>query len=252
MTTFRSQLHGAIHSALESRADCLALAEAGSTAFGRVDQLSDLDFAAIVDDGATGAVADCIASTIESLAKVERAYELPQPTWHGAWQTFYRIEGHPYTMVDFCIIEKSKEWTLTETERHGEPVILFDKVGAIKTTHLDPIANNDQIKAKIAKLEPMVNMFHDFVDKEVERGRLIDAVHFYIRMVHYPTIDALRMKYDPARHDFSARYLSFDLPENVAKEVETFFFIKDAADLLRKKKRAVELFNHSIASIVEN
>lgn len=251
MNPIRTSLRDAIHEQLENNTDCLALAETGSASFGRVDNLSDLDFEAIVKDSKTESVVNCVQSAIESVAKVERKYELPQPTWHGAWQAFYRIKNHPLTMVDICIIEQSNKWTLTEIERHGEPVVLFDKVGAIKPTHIKMVEIDDQIKTKIARIEPMFNMFNEFVDKEVERARLTDAMHFYIRMVLYPTIDVLRMKYDPARHDFSARYLSFDLPENVAKEVESFFFIQDSADLLKKKKRAVELFNHTIASILK-
>ena len=42
-------------------------------------------------------------------------------------------------------------------------------------------------------------MFHDFVDKELDRGNLLDAMHQYIRMVLNPTVDALRAKHDPAR-----------------------------------------------------
>lgn len=249
MDNLRLRLREAIAKKLEPLAECLALAEGGSAAFGRADDLSDLDLEAIVEDGATVAVAARIGEAIESVAKIERAFELPQPTWHGAWQTFYQIQDHPLTLIDLCIIEKSQQWTLTEVERHGEPIVLFDKAGAIRQTHVDLGAINDQIKAKIAKLEPMVNMFHGFVDKEIERGRLIDAMHFYIRMILNPTVDVLRMKHDPTRHDFSGRYLYFDLPAETAKELESLFLVKDADDLRTKKARAVALFNESIGCI---
>lgn len=224
----------------------MALAEGGSAAFGRDDALSDVDLGAFVEDGTTNLVAEKIRDAILSVAAIEREYELPQPTWHGAWQTFYRIADHPYMMVDFCVSEMSKGWDLTEVERHGVPVVLFDKGDFIKTTNIDKEKIRDEIVAKSAKAEVMVNMFHDFVDKELDRGNLLDAMHFYIRMVLNPTVDALRAKHDSSRHDFGARYLYYDLPEDTVHELEGLFCIKGPDDLRQKKARAVELFNESL------
>jgi len=223
--------------------ECLALAEGGSAAFGRDDELSDVDLGAFVGDDTTDKVAEKVREAILSVAEIEREWELPQPTWHGAWQTFYAIKGHKYMMVDICISEKSVGWDLTEVERHGEPIVYFDKGDYIKVTNIDPKKTEDEIAKRKQKTEVMVNMFHCFVDKELDRGNLIDAMHFYQGMVLKPLIDTLRAKHDPHRHDFGSRYLYHDLPEYLAKEVEDLMFIKDADDLRNKKARAVKLFN---------
>ena len=226
--------------------ECLALAEGGSAAFGRDDDLSDVDLGAFVKDGTTSHVAERVKEAILSVAEIEREWELPQPTWHGAWQAFYVVKGHKYMMVDICVSEETQGWDLTEVERHGRPVVLFDKGSHIKVTNIDPKQTEEEIAKRRAKAEPMVNLFHSFVDKELDRGNLIDAMHFYQRMVLFPLVDVLRAKYDPHRYDFGGRYLYHDLPKDVVKELESLYFVKDSADLRRKKARAVEMFNEVV------
>jgi hypothetical protein len=227
----------------------LAAFEGGSAAFGRDDEYSDLDLQVVAAKGEAAEVIVAIEMVVENRFVLNQRFELPQPTWHGAFQCFYSFKAEPYMLLDLVVIEHGVNWTLTEEERHGIPVILFDKGGYIVTTAVDREKIEKEITVKLAKIEPMVAMFSSFVDKSLDRGLGIEAMHFYQRMVQTPLIDVLRMKYDPTRHDFSARYLHVDLPKEIHDQLEGLFFITSFEDLRVKKRAALALFNETLAEL---
>lgn len=234
----RASLRAHLHQAFEPLPWALAAWECGSASFQRADEWSDLDLLICVEDGKTADAVRALEAALGS--EVRLKWQVPEPTWHGSWQAFYRFRGgSPFFMLDVCISERSKPWKLTERERHGEPVVLFDRIGVAVATSIDRAELARTLRAKLEQLSLTLEMFADFPQKELHRGRMIDAIHWYQQMILSRLVTLLRMRHAPERHDYGARYLGFDLPPEDASRLETLYSVRDPAELARKSQDAL-------------
>ncbi|MDF2745052.1 MAG: polymerase beta domain protein region [Actinomycetia bacterium] len=64
---------------------------------------------------------------------------MPMPTWHGHAQRFYRLRDTPETCaVDVVVFERSDpRRCYNQAERHGRPLVLFDRAGVVRPVPLD-------------------------------------------------------------------------------------------------------------------
>ena len=250
MPVGREELGRALAAALEPQAWCDALWEGGSAAFGRADEHSDLDVQAIVADGREEDAFTVVEAALIAIAPIRRSYKLPQPTWHGAHQRFYQLEGLPDSlMVDMCVIARSQEWRFTERELHGEPVVYFDKTGAVKVTNLDPAEHRAEIEKRLVALRGTFEMFQELTLKELARGQDLDALHYYLGMTLRPLTELLRIRYCPMRIIFGARYAQVDLPREVFERLRALYFVADADDLRAKHAAAGAWFAAVLAEV---
>ncbi|EQB88639.1 hypothetical protein J2Z44_004340 [Clostridium punense] len=60
------------------------------------------------------------------------------------------------------------------------------------------------------------------------------------------------MKYSPYRYSFKSRYVYYDLPKEVVKNLEELYFITDVEDLSLKHKEAIRWFNITVAELKAN
>lgn len=223
--TGRDGLIAAIRAALEPLEHVSALFEGGSAAFGRADEYSDIDLVADVTPGEEDSVFAVLEDTLAAL--VRRALPdcaqpflarklVPVPAWHGMHQRFYKLAGvDEWLLLDIALRPADKPELFAETERHGTARVLFDKQGRIKPAPLDSAAQRERIAQRLAEIRENLILFGNFAEKECRRARSLDAVAMYHAMLLRPLVELLRMKHDPARHDYGLRYLDFDLPPDV-------------------------------------
>ena len=238
----RSQVLLALQRGLEAFPYVIALWEAGASAFDRLDEWSDVDLFLVVNDEQVSGIFETVRSILEGLTPIELEWELPQPTWHGHRQCFWRLEGaSPYLLVDLCVLQASADRRFLDRSRHGQARVLFDKcrwteVGS-EESQLDTTLQERRLE-----LSKRMRLFGLFVEKEIKRGRLIDAVALYHTLILRPLVELLRARYDPARFDFGPRYLHRDLPTSVAEKLQPLWFVKDMNDLREKQRRAIDWF----------
>lgn len=241
-TSWRLALRDALTPALMEHASVLAAWEGGSAAFGNEDELSDLDLQLRVVDGATEDVAEAILLWLEENLPVAARFTLPPPTWHGVWQTIYRFEAAPETfMLDLCIIEASQEWRFTDRERHGEPVVIFDRGGMPETTDLDAALQHEKIQAHLERTDAHFETLHPLVKKSIKRGSVGEAFWFYHRILLPEVISAARCLHCPECFDFGGRYLRRDLPQEVAEKLERLMMPGSLEELSDCYQQAVQL-----------
>jgi hypothetical protein len=84
-------------------------------------------------------------------------------------------------------------------------------------------------------------VLHWLVDKELQRGGPIDALHFYQSLLAR-VVELARMRHCPDRFDFGGRYLRRDLPAPVYERLEAPYYVRDLEDLAMKKKALMQLF----------
>lgn len=246
----RTRILDALLGALEPMPAVIAFWEAGSKATGRLDEYSDLDLQLLVEDGAVDAVRQAIEATLLSLAPFQRRHEIPQPAWHGHWQAFYHLQGtDPLLLVDLVIMERKNPNRFLEPEIHGVPTVYFDREGLIKGEPTDAAAFAEKLRKRLPIIEEPMEIFHPFVDKELRRGREVDAFAFYQGFLLNRLVEVLRMKYCPWRFNFGLRYLQFDLPPAAYARVRELVYVASAADLAARKAEALQWLRETLAEV---
>ena len=113
----------ALRSALKPLPYVIAMWEGGSAAWGRADEWSDIDLQILVEDERSTDTFAHVDRALESLSPIDLRFEVPQPTWHGHEQVFYRLrDAGEYRIVDVAVMRRSSHHQLRERERHGNRV----------------------------------------------------------------------------------------------------------------------------------
>lgn len=237
-TVTREQILNAIRTAVEPLPAALSMYEGGSAAFDRLDELSDIDLGIDVEDGAEEAVFEALEARLEALSPIVARWVLPQPTWHGMSQRFYRLQGAgEHLMVDLCLRPLSRAESFSERERHGVPIVYFDKRELVKARPMDRAALRAKLRERLEQLREQLPFTASLPGKELQRGRITDAFHFYVGLNLRPLVEVLRIRYCPFRYDYGMRYLEFDLPATVATKVQELCLAGDREDLAAKHDR---------------
>ncbi len=249
-TLTRKVILQALRKALEPLGYVHAMWEGGAAAFDRVDEWSDIDLQVDAEDACIADVVKAAEQALEALSPVAAKYEVPQPTWHGHKQLFFRLsETSPFLLIDLVVIKHSNPNKFIQPEIHGNPIIHFDKSGVIEFQPLDPAALVDAIRARLVTLRATFELFQVLVLKELNRHHSIEALAFYQGFTLRPLVEALRIKYAPVRYNFQTRYVYYDLPRDVVQELESLFFVADSEALAAKHTRAQAWFYETLRQI---
>jgi hypothetical protein len=246
----RQALINRLAEAFEPRPEALAFWQGGSAAFGRGDEMSDLDLQLLVKDEFVEPARGLLEQTIRRAAPIEASYILPQPTWHGYWQGFYRLQGAgPYMLIDAVIMKESDQSLLTEPEIHGQAVVYFDRSGRVGRERADREKLRTAIGTRLGRARASAEIFHCFVDKELNRGRQLDALALYQSLVLAPLVETLRIIHDPFRFNFGSRYLDFCLSAEEIQELKSLSFVGSAGELIVKKEFALGWLKRNLEAI---
>jgi predicted nucleotidyltransferase len=244
---------GQIRQALEPLDGVKAIWLAGAAAFGRVDRWSDIDLMVVVDDDFVEEAMAQLEAALAELSPVELKYRLPQPTWHGHEQVFYRLsQAGPFLLIDAAIMKLSSQNKFLQPEIHGNPKVLFDKVGAFSFPPFDWEAHLDALQQRTETLAVLFELFEPFPLKELRRGNPIEALAYFHGLPLRFLVELLRIRHSPARHNFAARYIYYDLPASVVQRLESMYFIADPQDLPDRLAEAGEWFREVLAEIAES
>jgi hypothetical protein len=246
----RDSIIQALVGALEPLAYVLALWEGGAVAFGRVDRWSDIDVCVDAEDERVGDVFPVAEQALITVAPIELKYDVPEASTRGYVQAFYRLKDSPKTMlVDLAVFRHSEPNKLLEPEIHGRSRFHFNKQNAVTIPALDRAAFTERIKTRLGRLALRFDMFSCFVDKEIERGNLIEAVDLYHKMILGSLIEGLRMRYHAVHYDFGTRYIHYELPAGVVQELTDLHLVAGESDLVRKLARAKQWFRDTISGV---
>jgi len=239
----REQVVSVISAALASAPFVRAAWLGGSSAFGRVDEWSDIDLNVIVEDDSVAATFELVEDALARIGGIDLVHEVPQPAWHGHAQKFYRLrEASPFLLVDFVVQRRSAGNRFLEREVHGEPEILFDRDGLSAAGEVDADQLERRLRERRGSLPVLFDLFQVFVQKELNRGNDIEALTFYHAFTLRPLVEAARIRYTPWRASFHTRHIHYDLPDEIVARLRPLFFVVDAGDLQKKMADAKALF----------
>jgi predicted nucleotidyltransferase len=217
--SFQEKIRNEIKEMFQKEEKVLAAFEGGSAATGYLDEYSDLDLGIVTDDDYVEEIFKQMEEYLEQNYGVKHKFRMPEPNWHGHSQCFYILKESPATFyVDFLVEKESNPNRFTESDRHGNTIIWFDKKELIDTT-----ATPDEVTLK--KCQRQFNFISTYLpfmyidlEKQLLRGLYIDACAIYMGLLNR-FVALLNIKYRPAKHDFGMRYLHRDFPEAAVKLV---------------------------------
>ncbi len=227
-----------------------ALWEAGAASFNRIDEWSDLDLIVDVEDERVGDTFESIEKAVLTLSEIDLKFRLPEPTWHGHSQVFYRLKkATPFLFLDIVVIKKSSKDKFLQFQIHGEPIVHFDKIGVVKNDPIDSKSFLNRIEKRLETLKTTFDLFQVLTLKELNRGNDITALSFYMGYTYRPLVEVLRIKYYPLHFNFYTSYVHYDLPPEVVKRLHSLCFVANPEDLRKYQAEADTWFWEVVKSI---
>jgi hypothetical protein len=236
--------------ALEPLNFVYAFYEGGAIAFNRVDEWSDLDLYLVVDDIKVEEAFLVVEKALESLSPIKGKLVVPQPGWPGISQAFYKLESaSEYLLIDFVVLTLNSPEKFLEPQIHGNVVFYFNKSGKLQPPSLDRDALVKKLFDRLDRLDTRFEFFNNFVQKEINRGNFLEAIDYYHNLTLATLAEALRIKHNPLHYDFKMRYIHYELPSEIIKKLELFYFVSDGKDLQEKYHKATEWFYETMSEI---
>ncbi len=221
----------------------------GADAMGRDDELSDVDLVCFIREGRADEGFERVRGVLERIAPIEGEWRLPSPTWHGGEQTFFQLAGCPgFGLVDVVLTLPAPGFEFLVPERHGTPPVLFDHDGLVKPTPFDRGAHEKRLGERVAMERGRFALLSHLAEKELRRGRPIDAWQYYASLVLRPLVDVLRAVHCPDRFDFGLRYLWDDLPPALVGEIEALAYPATPDAIPGLVERARGLMDEALAA----
>lgn len=249
MIDFKERVRNELVSSLQANPRALATWEGGSAANGTQDVCSDIDLVVVARESIE-LLFEAIEEALGRVSSISYRYIEPKCFWPGCYQRIYFLEGAPqHFFVDVAVFLETSGEVLSEfmqPERHGHPVIYFDKVGIVKLRASDPIALKSQHLKRLKEIEAAYPIFKLEVLKELDRGHSIDAFGFYFGAVLKPLVELMGILHRPFRYDFGLRYLHKTFPGADQKIIEQLLYIKDVQTLRERMAEADRLFGEVI------
>jgi len=227
-----------------------AFYEGGAAAFNRVDEWSDIDLYLVVDDDKVDEAFLAIEKALRSLSPIKQKFDVPQTGWPGVFQAFYRLEDtSEYLIIDFVVLKLSSPDKFLEPEIHGNVVFYFNKNNKVKPFSLDRDVLVKKLHERLKRLQVRFDMFNKFVQKEINRGHLLEAIDLYHGFTLATLVEALRIKHNPIHYNFKMQYVHYELPSEIIEKFESLYFVKDEKDLQEKYYEAIKWFNKTMQEI---
>ena len=135
------------------------------------------------------------------------------------------------------VVTESAVAQFLERERHGQPLVYFDRTSRIRAHPLDRDALARRRAKRLEQLRGAVPVYTMLVDKELARGRPLEALGSYQALLR-ALIEVLGIRHRPERFDFGWRYVETQLPDDARALLAHYAFIADPATL---RERAPEL-----------
>lgn len=248
----RDELRAAIQGRLHECDAALAAWEAGSAAFGRADAYSDLDIGVLARGGAIDAVWEAIERGLDDVGGFSIRWQNPAHIFKGMTQRVYRpTRGGRWLQLDVGVFREDAEDLYLQPQRHGRATILFDRTPTQRTASatFDEAAHRQKMHEALHQEVMRWNLYRAFVEKELARGRTIDAFEFYIAFAIRPVLTVLGMLHRPDRFDYGFRYVKEELPAETVKTVERLCYIASPSELPSRLPGARSVFNESVETL---
>ncbi len=211
--------------------------EGGSAATGRLDDYSDIDLVIVAPLDVADEAFDAVEAALAP-HRISHVWRVDPPPFPDTAQRFYFLADAPrFFAVDCVVVAEAAAVQFLELERHGTPLVYFDRTAKIRARPADRSALAERRARRWKQLQGAVPLYAMLVEKELARGRPLEALGFYQALLR-ALLEVLGMAHRPDRFDFGWRYVETQLPEEELQQLARFAFVGDPEAL---RERAPEL-----------
>jgi len=126
----------------------------------------------------------------------------PSP-FAGLSQRHYLLDpAPPHFAIECCVLAPDTVAQFLERERHGEPVVHFDRNRQFRSVPFDRGAHAAKLARRFTQIRASWPIYRLVLDKEIARGHALDAFGFYVNGLLRPLIELAGTRYRPERFDF--------------------------------------------------
>lgn len=249
---YRQLVLQTIFDEIQNSPDILATWEGGSAATGTKDQFSDIDLCILTTSGLMQ-VLDRVETSLEKLHITHKWQTLKCFWGEGMMQRVLFLKDSPkHFLVDVAVFDQSNPQLLKdflEVERHGQPIIHFDKANYIKLGHTDSVALFKRQQARAEELRQGFLVFKTLALKECDRKQPIDAISFYQNGIVRPLIEVLGMIHRPYKFDFGMRYLHKHFSPELQELIKDLSYVASVDELPNKILKAEKAFYETVEKV---
>jgi hypothetical protein len=247
---FRAELLARLLPPLQADGEIDACFEGGSAATGRLDEFSDVDLYFVASADHAAAVFSLFESTLASAARIIHVWSVEPSGFAGLSQRHYVLDPAPRCFaVECCVLTPDCAAQFLERERHGEPIVHFDRNGNIGSLPLDRAAQAAKLARRFAQIRSSWPIYRLTVDKEIARRHALDAFGFYINGLVRPLIELAGMRYRPERFDYGWRYLHHDLPAELQQVLTRLAFVSSIDEIEARLPQLDQQMTHLVTEI---
>jgi predicted nucleotidyltransferase len=239
----REQIVERLHRGLEVDPSVYAMWIEGSLARGDVDDMSDVDLVADVEDGSQDRVFHRAEALLAELGPLVISLELDIGHQFLRHRLYRLGRTSEFWTIDFVLQAHSREFVF-DREDEGVVRLLFDKAGVVRFR--DHPWRPEGVEARLAELADTYRALRPWVVKQVRRGKFVEAFGYYERYVLQPLVEALRLAYAPRKSDHYVKDIYRDLPAEVTAELERLYRVPDLEAFRSKLERADLLFQSAV------
>lgn len=215
--------------------------EGGSAATGRLDAYSDIDLCVVAEASLNEALFAAIEAALRQIAPLSHVWTVADAPWPGFSQKFYLLDGAPrFFALDCSLMLPATGVQFLEVERHGAARVLFDPRQWVKPHPLDRATHTARLQRRRAQNLAAWPVYRLLFEKELARGRPLDAFGFYQALLRM-LVEAAGLLHRPDRFDYGWRYLHHDLPPSLQTQLEQLAYVGRLDDLAARLPQADSL-----------
>ena len=225
----------------------LAMWEAGSAAFARVDDFSDLDIGLLSRNETNEEVWSLVDAAFDSLGGVALRWNELSPLFEQMDKRVFRLrEASRWLQVDIGLFAETAANLHNQPERHGEIAVIFDHGNRLHLPGWDAEGHRRRMREALHQEIMKWQIYYGWFRKELARSRAVDAFAAYLGGSVRPLLSVLGMRYRPARWDFGMRYLNEDMPAEVVQTIERLCYVSEPSLLEERFAEADQLFQKTV------
>jgi predicted nucleotidyltransferase len=248
----RANVRDRLRERLSACPEVLAAWEAGSAAFGRDDEHSDLDVGVLVRAGGNESVWAAVDRAFQELGGVEFRWSELNPLLPGIDKRVFRPRGAArWFQVDIGVFPETATELHIQPERHGRVKVLVDREGRLNPPAWDEAAHQRRMGEALHQNLMKWRAYHGWFRKELARGRPTDAFAFYFHTALAPLLAVLGMRYRPSRWDFGLRYVRDEFPPEVADVLERLCYVPEPSALEERFAECDRLMERTVGELRE-
>lgn len=248
MAITKQQIIDALKMRLQENPLVYALWLEGSDSIDSSDEYSDIDIVADVKDGNERVIFEEIEKILSEISELDFNYEGPRPNKFSYYKIFHLKNSPEHLLIDVNIQSHSRNFVFTKENKYEQPLILFDKIGAIKFKTANAADIEKGIRNRLPYLEAAFHQ-RSKVKKYILRKKYLEAIVYYHKNVLHPLVELLRLKYTPLNSDYHLIHITDHLPTEVVEDIENLYKTFSVEEIAEKLPIAERLFSKTIQEL---